>query len=218
VSGALGGIIDVTNAACDTITEVANVVNASSNWRFIPYTMVGADSTNDTFVTIAATQATGPGGVALKVDNAVALFASVPLAPTTINYSNMSLGPQSTGFKTNPFAGTRGILTGAQVITAHTTSFSKVIAVARTLSANYSDTVTTIWPNTANGATGVAIVFGTCDTPATGCNPAWGQGGLICPPDQLCMLRVTNTGSMTANTENVTGFVLGTGAPLRGVQ
>jgi hypothetical protein len=209
VSGALGGIIDVSDAACDTIGEVANIVNTSaSGWRFIPYAMLLADSSNDTFVTISATQATDPAGLALKVDSSVALFATLPIAPTTVDYRDFSLGPQSTGFKRKPYVQNFGILTALSTLSTYGsgTSLVKVIAVDRTLGTTTTETVTTAWPNVANGATTVAKVFGSCDTPATGCDTAWGPGGLVCPLGQLCMIRLTNSAALSVNTIAINGF------------
>lgn len=35
VSGALGGVIDLTDAACDTLGEIVDIINASTGWRVI---------------------------------------------------------------------------------------------------------------------------------------------------------------------------------------
>jgi hypothetical protein len=221
VSGPLGGVITVANAACDTIGEVADIVNASSNWRFLPYSMLRADSSNDTLVTIAATQATGVGGLGLAVDNAVALFQTVVVAPPSFNYANLSLGPQSTAFQRKPWGSTYALLTGASTLSTYAsgTSLLKVMSVDRTFGATGSEVVTTSWPSSASGATTVAKVFGTCDTPATGCDTAWGQGGLFCLIGQQCLVRLTNSVAMTVNTTAINGFfMLNGGNGLRGVK
>lgn len=221
VSGALGGIIDVTNAACDTVGEVADIINASADWRFIPYSMLRSDSSNDTFVTIAATQATGPGGLGLAVDNAVALFQTVVVAPPTFSYADLSLGPQSAAFKRKAWGGTYGLLTAVSTLSTYAsgTSLLKVMSVDRTFGAVGADVVTTSWPSVASGATTVAKVFGSCDTPATGCDTAWGQGGLFCQIGQQCLVRLTNSVAMSVNTTAINGyFAANGGSGLRGVK
>ena len=65
-----------------------------------------------------------------------------------------------------------------------------------------SETATTVWPATAAGATTVNKVFGYCDTPATGCDPAWGPV-FPCPLGQQCIVRVTNTDAMSVNVTGV---------------
>jgi hypothetical protein len=91
--------------------------------------------------------------------------------------------------------------------------------VDRTFGATGADVVTTTWPSTASGATTVAKVFGTCDTPATGCDTAWGQGGLFCLIGQQCLVRLTNSVAMSVNTTAINGyFAVNGGLGLRGVK
>lgn len=216
VAGGLGGIIDVSNAACNTMGEVVDIVNASSDWRCQLYASLRADSSNDTIVTISATQATGPDGLGLNVDSSVALTSTVVLEPFAAEgqaargYRRLSLGPQSTSFLVKPWASpaAQAFLTSAIATSTYGagTSVLSVIAVDRTFGTTGSETSYTIWPATAAGATTVAKVFGSCDTPATGCDPAWGRGGLLCPAGMQCLVRLTNSNALASNTIGINGF------------
>lgn len=54
VSGPLGGIIDLTNAACDTLGEVVDAINApGSNWRAVILDGLRSDTSNGMFTTFA---------------------------------------------------------------------------------------------------------------------------------------------------------------------
>lgn len=214
VSGALGGVIDVSNGSCNTIGEVVDIVNASSDWRCQPYASLRADSSNDTLVTISATQATGPDGLGLKLDSSVALISTVVLAPNTgpipsDSYRNLSLGPQSTSFLSKPWVNTQAYLSSVQALSTYGsgTSALSVIAVDRTFAAAGSETSYTVWPSMAGGATTVAKTFGSCDTSATGCDPAWGPGGLFCPEGLQCLVRLTNSAALSVNTIGVNGLL-----------
>ncbi len=212
VSGALGGVIDVSDAACNTIGEFVDIVNAAADWRCLPANALRADSSNDTLVTISATAATGATGLKLAFDTSVAKFTNVTIAPTGWDgYDALSLGPQSTAFNQKPWEGRQSAITSLYTLSTYATGAStwSVLAVDRTFAAAGSETSTTIWPATANGASTVAKVFGSCDTPATGCDPVWGAGpggrGLICPRDRQCIVRSVNADAMSVNTTAVNG-------------
>lgn len=217
VSGALGGVITVANAACDTIGEVADIVNTtSSGWRCLPFAALRADSSNDTITTRAATQATGPDGLALFFDDAVTFGSSIVLQPITPDggiprgYRQLSVGPVATTFLQKPWANPakQSFLQAAQITTTYgsgTSAFS-VIAVDRTFAEKGAETSYTVWPSTALGATTVAKTFGSCDTPATGCDPAWGPSGLVCPSGMQCILRIANSAALSAVTAGVSGL------------
>jgi len=83
VSGALGGIIDVSDTACDTLGEVVDVINSSTDRSWIAVISAGlrADSSNNTLDTLAATTAKGPSGVGLLKDTVVALNITNVLLP-----------------------------------------------------------------------------------------------------------------------------------------
>lgn len=207
VSGGLGGVIDVSNAACNTMGEVVDIVNASADWRCRPAAALRTDSSNDTLVTISATQATGANGLKLKFDSSVALFSNVVLAPSGWdNFGNLNV--------LKPWAGSQSALAAAMVKSTYTAGSSglSIIEVDRTFTTAGSETTATVWPTTAAGATTVAKVFGSCDTPATGCDPAWGPL-FLCNIGRQCILRLTNTNEMSVNTVAVNGRYRLTGGP-----
>src|SRR5690349_21361862 len=211
VSGALGGVIDVSNAACNTMGEVVDIVNASTNWRCQLFASLRSDSSDDTLVTISATQATGSAGLGLNVDSSVALTTTAPLNPVVgRGYNQLSLGPNSLDFLVKPWASPakQALLTAVAETTTFGsgTSLLTVLAVDRTFGTTGSETVYTLWPSTAGGATTVEKVFGSCFTSATGCNTAWGNGGLVCPAGMQCLVRVTNSAALSANTIGINGL------------
>lgn len=204
-----GGVITVANAACDTMGEVVDIVNASTTWRCLLGASLRSDSSNDTLVTISATSAVAPTGLKLKVDSSVALISTLVIAPLNWDdYDKLSPGLNSTSFVTKPWAQRQSVLTSAYGLSTYGsgTSLLTVLAVDRTQAAAGSETVTTLWPSTVGGATTVAKVFGSCDTEATGCATAWGQQGLICPPGQQCMIRLTNSVALSVNTLAINGL------------
>jgi hypothetical protein len=81
VSGALGGVIDVTNAACDTLGEVVDAINASANWRAVIVDGLRSDSSNDTLGLQNEISASGAKGVPLNKDTTVAKNVSLALEP-----------------------------------------------------------------------------------------------------------------------------------------
>lgn len=82
ISGPLGGIFDFTNAACDTVGEVVDLINASTSWRAVPIDALRSDFTYSSSVKVKAvseTQARTVDGVALPAitDNRLNLTAAL---------------------------------------------------------------------------------------------------------------------------------------------
>jgi hypothetical protein len=202
-----GGIIDVSNAACNTIGKVLDIVNASTDWRCQPYAALRADSSNDTLNALAATQATGANGVALFFDTSVFLSTTAVVAPPhRAGYKYLAPGTSPTFYR-KPWATTQAKLYGAAATSTYASGTSNlfVYSVDRTQAASGAETVTTLWGPTAGGATTVAKVFGTCDTPATGCDTAWGPFGLSALPGQQLLVRLTNSAAQASVTLAVSG-------------
>ncbi len=87
VSGALGGVIDVSDAACNTFGEVVDAINASPNWRAVLVDALRSDSSNSTngiLITRAATSAAVPKGIPLFKDTTEALNVTVALVPNEL--------------------------------------------------------------------------------------------------------------------------------------
>lgn len=86
VSGGLGGVIDVSDAACNTLGEVCDIVNGAggateTGWLCVILDGLRSDSSNDTLVTISGTQAKVTGGLALAHDDAVAFTTTYAVVP-----------------------------------------------------------------------------------------------------------------------------------------
>jgi hypothetical protein len=81
VSGALGGAIDVSNAACDTFGEVVDAINGSANWVAVIQDGLRSDTSINTLTTLAETTAATAAGLALAGDGAVSLKLAVALVP-----------------------------------------------------------------------------------------------------------------------------------------
>lgn len=207
VAAPLGGVIDVSNGSCNTIGEFVDIVNASTDWRCLPYAALRTDTTVDALVTIAATQATAPNGLGLAYDSSVFLSTTAVLAPATTQGYRFLSGTTGTGFTPNPWANSQAILTHVYGVSTYGagTSVMAVYSVRRNFAATGSETVTTLYPAQAMGATTVAIDFGSCDTPATGCNPAWGAAGVWGLLGDQLLVRVTNSNALASNTLNASG-------------
>lgn len=80
--GGTAGTLDVDNAACDTIGETLDRVNASANWRAVRLDSLRSDlDSANKLIDVAATQATGVDGLGLKWDTSVVFKATQLMAP-----------------------------------------------------------------------------------------------------------------------------------------
>lgn len=201
VSGALGGVIDVSNGSCDTLGEVVDVINASSNWRCFIHAGLRSDSSNNTLATISSTSAAGPAGLALKHDAAVAsnsvYYSTIALIPPYVNPLDFYMG-QANSIRNKPFANWRSILFGAVSNLTYGSGTSDLVVydvdVTNGLTSNKgSETVNTLWTE-ANGATTVAKSF-----------TAWGTQGLWGAPGHKMVVRTQNSAAATAVTLAVSG-------------
>lgn len=153
VSGALGGIIDVSDAACNTFAEVVDVINASADWVAVLVNARRADTSVDIGLDIGPLDATKPEGFQMQVDTSVAIQTSVSLFPGDME-TNMArwLTPQNTLMR-NPFAGTWTALYNAHgYSTWNTTSNTQIVSI---ISDNLraTETVKVLYA-TPGGATG----------------------------------------------------------------
>jgi len=153
VSGALGGIVDVSDAACDTFAEVADVINASADWVIVLVNARRADTSDDVGLDIGPLDATKPEGFQMQFDTTVSLNTSVSLFTGDME-TNMArwLTPQNTLMR-NPFAGTWTALYNAHgYSTWNTTSNTQIVSI---VSDNLRGTETVrVLYSVAGGATG----------------------------------------------------------------
>lgn len=115
VSGAYGGIIDVSDTACNTLGEVVDAINASANWRAVIQDGLRADSSDNTLFTLTETSASVPQGLALAGDSAVSLNVTFALPQFPRNDIRPYMIPGTTPqFIANPFADTKAGLVYAE--------------------------------------------------------------------------------------------------------
>ncbi len=213
VSGALGGIIDVSDTACDTVGEFLDIVNTStSNWRCFAHGALRTDSTNDTFLTVSDKVATGPDGYGILFDTDVFLSQRIVATPTIAapNYALSryitNTGPLSSTMNRKPWELYVSKINSVSTLSTYGsgTSTLKVWSVDVTNGlTGPAETVTTMWSEAA-GATTVLKTFGGCDTAATGCSPAWGTE-LFGLPGQKLLISLENSAAMATTTLSTSG-------------
>ena len=153
VSGALGGIIDVTNAACNTIGEVVDVINGnctgcSSDFRAVIVDGLRTDS-SATLLTVGATQATTAKGVVIPNDTSASFAVGETRAMIPAGCRDniqCFLGPTGKLLE-NPFGGTQTILNYVIGLSTYGsgTSVLNVYSVKQSNKTAGAETVTTLW-------------------------------------------------------------------------
>ena len=193
VAGALGGIIDVSNAACDTMAEVVDTINGSctgcsSDFRAVLIDSLRTDSSNDTIVTIGATQVTRTDGLQLNIDTSVALVESRALIPNRTNIAGFLGGP-ATGYKLleNPYMNQWPFLRWFEGYSTYGagTSLMNVYSVKPSNKVSGAETVSTLWGPEAMGATTVNKQFS-----------YWQNALLPGRRNEKLIVRVTNSNAM----------------------
>lgn len=171
VSGGLGGVIDVSDSACNTLGEVVDTINgsctgcSSTNWRAVIVDGLRSDSSNDTIVTISATAATAAGGLALNTDTDVAFTDTLALTTCrdmTCGYITPR-GNSAPALVENPWKGSRSVLWQSIYTSTYgsgTSTFQifDVCNIKNKVGTNGSETSTQRY-STAGGATTVAATF-----------------------------------------------------------
>lgn len=199
VSGGLGGVIDVANAACNTLGEVVDTINGactgctSTNWRAVIVDGLRSDSSNDALVTIAATEATGVDGLLLKRDTDVIFTSEIALIPQEYRTSIKPwLGGRVTNdppFVENPFASTQTRFTIA--------NFTSTYAAGSSAYEIYS-----VKMRLRHGAVGQGEeykVYSTANA-ATTVNKIhdYTSYGILSRPNAILVLRAVNTNAMAS--------------------
>lgn len=192
VSGALGGIIDVSNAACDTMGEVADIINASTNWRAVILDGVRADSSNAALVTMAATAANRPDGLELKRDTSQIFLSRVLVAPPEARKMTFYLKDRSTLIE-NPFQQLTTVLFNHQSVSTYGSGTSNIEYYCSLVSHKAAGAETTTSYVTPAGAT----------TVASSLNYPFGMG---CPVGWRLVSAVTNSAAMSSSKHYVGGI------------
>lgn len=182
-SGGTGGTIDVSNAACDTVGEAVDAINASANWVAVPLDSLRSDTIGTSAVLLdkGPVNAQTSTGVGLEWDTSAKFVMTQALTERrTMNfYANLDGNRYS-----RPFEDTRAIVHKlSQVSTfASGTSTIQIISVAME---NDIETTTTIWEE-AGGATTVRKTLD--EAPY----------GFIGRRGEKLLVRVTNSAAMAS--------------------
>ncbi len=166
IAGGLGGIIDTTDNACDTIGEVIDAINGNcagcvSEFRAVAVDALGSDSADD-LLTAAALQTTRIDGLPANFDtsNNFAVGEGRALIPNSCRTDISCFLSQQGNLLENPFASNQTVIgwveglntfgSGSSVLTIHSVKVSNKIAT--------TEDVTTLWSE-AMGATTVNKQF-----------------------------------------------------------
>lgn len=160
VSGALGGIIDTSNASCNTVDEVIDTINGnctgcSSDFRAVAIDALGTDS-SEVFLALGAAQVTRTDGLAVNWDTSAAFATGEGRALLPIGCRDdisCFLTPQGDIIE-NPFAGKQTVVTWVEGYSTYAsgTSILSIYSVRVSNKANTTERVTTLWSE-AMGAT-----------------------------------------------------------------
>jgi len=194
------GIIDTSNAACDTFGEIINkVMGQSPNWLLIPGALLATESSNATLKALSATDTNiRTDGVALYFDNqnvnvSADLVSVVVGPPGGADASFWTLGHSGPGVNANPFSDmytflsgfsekkTSGGTIGATIVYAVKSVFKGVLGSTAT----YTETSRVAWQETG-GATTVQL------------KEDFSQFPLVAAPGEHFILRVSSSTSISA--------------------
>lgn len=213
VTGSRNGIWDVSNAACNTISEGAGVINGQrtsggvQNWIIVPLDALGSDDLNwagsGGLVTVSAQSASSLNGYAAKWDTAVTFTDTIALLPPearVMSYYTTGTIPTKIYLKPgNPFQYQKTIL-GSANATSTFGSGTSLYAIHQVLpnyvaSTAFGETVTTLYPSTAGGATTVLKAFIALSDSTR----------IFTAEGQKLVGRLTNSAAMSAIAHNMYG-------------
>jgi hypothetical protein len=198
VSGALGGLIDVSNAACNTAGEVVDIINGSADWRAVILDGVRSDVVDARLLTLAESDATLEDGRSVFWDTSTAFIATRALTTKRTIKPYIAGRPQQNAlFTPNPFAGFRTVYWYGNATSTYATGNSNFSVVCVSLKNNSgttksTETVTTILGPIAGGATTANKEFD------------FRHSGVYCDNDQKLLIRLTN--SLAAATVQLVGY------------
>lgn len=209
--GGTAGTVDFTNAACDTLGEMVDVVNATTTWRAV---LVAGFRTDNTFnsnvklVALGATRATTPDGVQIKFKTANQLTSSLLVAPARFTTSMTAYlaggnAGQPRAFVSNPFYNRRSVfLLGNETSTfASGTSTYNIYSVlpknrpagAAGVGTGSSEVVTLMYSD-VGGATTVSKTFDLRDI------------GIAAARNEKLIIRLTNSAALSVTTNRAYGI------------
>lgn len=201
------GIIDVAQAACNTMIEVVNAINqGNSNWRAVLASSLGTDTSNDALATLSATDTNLRIGAPLFYDSNFAGSAPVVTALVAPVYpggpadgSWFFLGPGG-GLNTNPFRGVTSFLSGVseKKTSGGTIADTQIFGVFReyrgSAATGYDlfEVIRTVWSQTGAATT----VQGTLD---------FSNFPLISAPGEAFVVRIGSSTTISAQNLNAVG-------------
>lgn len=205
-AGAAAGVIDVSDAACNTLGEVINIINASANWVAVPLDGLLSDDMDcaasaGCLATRAEVTASLPEGVGLLTDIPVALNTTIALVPSEARridfYISGSAGTSAV-LKRNPFSGYRTFVASQLATATFTGTLNMTISTALTtfLRSSTTESVTSLYGPVAGGATGVSKTFIALGDPVK----------VLADSDQRVILRLTATTTLSAITHTALGY------------
>lgn len=203
--GSRSGVFDLStpHANCDTWGEVADLINASGSWIFIPVGVLRGDATDNVAITLSEIDATTKKGIALLKDSTTSLNFTIAMGPEGVDddaswYATEKNPTSATrGFKlsTNPFKDSvYRLIDYATTVTTGGASTISVVCSKMTFSPTtyaWTESNDTIW-SSAGGATTVEFLK---TFPF-----------LECEPGEKMLVRNTATTSLTAATAFAAGY------------
>ena len=188
--GATPGTLDLStpDATCNTLGEMVDVINASSDWRAVLVSGLRSDATDNTLTTFAVTAAQKAEGLAVYFDSAVSLTTTIALIPETCKTDIRCYISPNGSMISNPYAGQlTEVRWVAGFSTFATTGNFQIFSVRAFNKAGVSsEVVRTMWQEV---------------TGATGTNKQLTQFqyfGLLGGPSEKILCRILNTGASSA--------------------
>lgn len=200
VSAGLGGVIDVSDTACNTFGEISDVVNASSDWRLVLLDVMrsdDADVSSGALITLAATAAQAENGLGVLLDNTTTFLATRAMVPPEARrFPFYCESANCSVLRSNPFAYWRPFLQDFNATSTYAsgTSALNIYSVVGQYGANGSE-VEALEYSTAGGA-----------TTANAAISAFRTTPLLLPQGSKPIFRVTNSAAMSAITSVAAGF------------
>lgn len=197
-SGGTGGTIDLTNAACDTVGEVVDIINASAGdkWKAVNWAAFRTDGVNDKFVASAAASANTVLGRQVVWDTSKTLFFGGVLTPQVTSIAPF-INDQSNALRPEPdlFKLYRAALVYANVTHTGTSPQFKIYSVAPKFSdSGSSETITQLYQSPLTSGTN-ATPIGLTGMP------------ILARKGEKLLIRSISTGTATTPGLSTYGFV-----------
>ncbi len=183
----LGGVIDVSDPACDTLGEVVDVINASADWEAVIVDGLRSQSSNNVWIASVAADATQKAGRTVQWETTTGTF-DYTFALTNLRTFEAYMPAERTNGTTidNPYFGTYEVLQSLAWMTNYDAGTSAVTIFA-VVPRRGGETVTTLFGPSASGATDVWASLG----PAN-----FGPQGLIAPLNAKIVVQIDNSADM----------------------